>query len=581
MTDQITDLTEAVMPGPRGPKTKITVGSTTFSEVAQEAGVSWSTDSKGDVTLNFTFPKLQQDIQNDVIDIGHGIYHILRDNATTVIDHDHYADKDYVVDSLTTDAGLTLTGNIYTVQSNEDGTKYLKKEPNESGAIIKCLLLARPGEQYQIPNSSYALEFDADMQPLRLTMIQDGEYTVSADACYFTVEKYLAEDKHLYVKAKKLKPYSVFRELRNKRLNYNYLDSSLIKPDPYRADYEIFAAYIPVDEGDELWNKNEDADYAKYRFLDEDKALVEEIDNDKGSPVTAPAGAKYLTLEIFTGSGASLLKNVGTLSIGKLSPETAIPTILLDFDEPPTDDDDLRFKVLDEYGYTATTPIEYSAGGGMEDNINRIVDHGWSTSVYRSMPDEYHDNMASTDPAWQTKFDTYVREAVEAAGKSGDYTWIQWSCTKNQCDSLLVNSLKKYGVCFVRGADPDWHVVDFCRDNGYFVQIYPNEVPRKDPSSLITKINDLVYGRLTSNVMNIFTHKLVTTTDELSTANDPYQIHCWEQSYRQVLAHIEDLRKQGKLRVSNSSRWMAENKPSYAYQRLERGLNLMHRNNSL
>ena len=217
--------------------------------------------------------------------------------------------------------------------------------------------------------------------------------------------------------------------------------------------------------------------------------------------------------------------------------------VLLDFDQVPTEESDLRFSIMDEYGWTPTTPLAF-ADNGMNDYI---LSKGWSLSIYQGYSDPETMISHGNNEESYNDFKTYIDDAFSKAYDQGFFSPIQWSATRNYIGSNLIKGLKTKGIPLIRGNyfDPSKDI----EDDGRIVKLQANPMSK---SGDLTNFKSIIStGKY--KVINIFAHRILP--DNIS-ATDP--ICTPESVYRSFCEYLKSLEEDGSVLVTNATKWFSK-----------------------
>lgn len=327
------------------------------------------------------------------------------------------------------------------------------------------------------------------------------------------------------------------------------------------ANYESLNYLIPVKQGDVVYQGG--GRYLDIAFYDRYGVYVTSYIGGT-DPYTVPADAELMGVSINGTTGAKLRSRILRINhsiIGVVSPNNFVenryfdrPTILIDFDQPPTVDNDLRFSIMDEYGWTATTPIPFE-NPSADDCVKIILNHGWSLSLYRSYPDYMEPSYS------ESNFDQYVRETLEFAYEHNLPNAIQWSARQNLSYDNLRKILIKYGIPVIR-----WNSsgLKFMQDKGDLIELEACEINSSRLATCKNRIDELISNG--NGVLNIYTHYVYTSSE----SGESYQ--CPEETYRSLCDYIKEKEEANLIDVSNSTRWFAKHYPDRDHVYRDRSL---------
>ena len=210
--------------------------------------------------------------------------------------------------------------------------------------------------------------------------------------------------------------------------NKKYTSNGLVETEQYESlDY-----LIPVNRGDILYQGG--GKYLEIAVYDRYGSYITSFSGGDNS-FEIPENGELIGVSISTNSGALLSSRILRLNhciVGPVSPTNIYenryfqrPVVLLDFDQAPKIDTDLRFSIMDEYGWTATTPLYVEDSENAKTYLKMILDHGWSPSLYREHPGYLVEDYSDAN------FEKYVNETIDMAYSIGFPNPVQWSARQN------------------------------------------------------------------------------------------------------------------------------------------------------
>ena len=341
---------------------------------------------------------------------------------------------------------------------------------------------------------------------------------------------------------------------------YKYEKNGLVENDTYESlDY-----LIPVNHGDTIYVSG--GGYLDIAAYDRYGSFIKYISS--GLDPFVVDDAELLGVSISIHSGATLADRCLRINHSFVNAihstffdkrYLTVPTILLDFDEYPTTEDDSRFSILDKYGWTAT--IQMPIRPECKDMIGTILDHGWSLSLYSHYPDGMNPNTASDD-----EFYNYVKSMLSTAYNYGISNPIQWSARQNLSFEGLKKALIKCKIPVVR-----WNTSNLSnlRISGNFIELEACEISSSRLDVCKNRINKLIDEG--NGVLNIYTHKLYKSSE----SGESWR--CPEDIYLELCDYLKEKEKYGMIEVSNSTRWFSKAFPDRDHVYRDYGLyNMMN-----